>query len=87
MVFALSLALNSPNDGLLSEFGLGLDSISKNFLNGPKNTFEILCYLFMWNSVANINEYKIKLLISSEKHQRCSVSCSIKIQPDFILRG
>ena len=47
MVFALSLALNSLNDGLLSEFGLGLDSISKNFLNGPKNTFEILCYLFM----------------------------------------
>lgn len=52
--------------------------ISNGFKRGPKHTSVILYYAFMWSGILSIDDYKIKVLINSEKHWRCFMSFSVK---------
>lgn len=47
-------------------FGLELRQNFQQFLLWPKHTWAILYSVFMWSSIVSIDNYKIKILISSK---------------------
>lgn len=59
-------------------FGLELGLNSQLFLLWPRHTLTTLYSVFMRRCVVSTDNYKIKILINTEKHRRGSASYSIK---------
>jgi hypothetical protein len=53
--------------------GLGLGQDCQQFLKGLKHASVILYYEFIWRNILNIDDYKSKISINSEKHRTYSM--------------